>query len=370
MHRVLFVDPSTALGGAEHSLLLLLEHLDRERFLPLLATRPGELARAARARDVPVIELSLPRLRGDPRAPARLLRGALALARIARAEGSELLHANTLRAAAYAAGAARLARRPLLWHVRDLGLSPLTARMLCASSDAVVAVSTAVAESLPCRATVIPNAVDSEAFAADRREAARGVRRRWGIPEDARVVGQVARLAPWKGQRHVLAACGRVLRACPGSWLVLAGGDVFGEAAAYAAELAGRVRTSDLGERIVLAGHERDVPSALAALDVLVHASRDEPFGRILIEAAATGLPVVAFASGGVPEIVVHGETGLLVPDGDEGALADGILRLLRDPGLARRLGEAARARTRTHFDVRPLTRRMENLMEERIARA
>jgi glycosyltransferase involved in cell wall biosynthesis len=369
VHGVLFVDPSTALGGAEHSLLLLLEHLDRDRFSPQLATQPGELAREARARDVTVHEVPLPQLRGQPSALGRLPRGAASLSGIVRDEGIALLHANTLRAGAYAGVAARLAHRPLLWHVRDLGIPRLQARFLAALSDAVVAVSAAVAEALPCRASVIPNGVHADHFAGDHSEDARRLRLRWGVPEGAPLVGQIARLAPWKGQRHVLAAAEHVHRELPDAWFVLAGGDVFGDAADYAGELRERVAGSDAATRVVLPGHQQEVTAALTALDLLVHASRAEPFGRILIEAAAAGVPVVAFASGGVPEIVLHEETGLLVPDGDEAALAAGILRLLREPALAHRLGERGRVRARERFAVGPLTRRLEALMEELIAR-
>jgi glycosyltransferase involved in cell wall biosynthesis len=98
----------------------------------------------------------------------------------------------------------------------------------------------------------------------------------------------------------------------------------------------------------------------LAALDVLVHASADEPFGRILAEAAAAGLPAVAFASGAAPEIVVHERTGLLVTPGDPEALAAAIRRLLGDPVLRRSLGEAARHHAAEHFDVSRLTREVE----------
>jgi len=369
VHGVLFVDPSTALGGAEHSLLLLLEHLDRDRFRPHLATQPGELAREARAHDVAVHEVPLPQLRGQPSAPGRLFRGGAALSRIVRDQGISLLHANTLRAGAYAGVAAQLARRPLLWHVRDIEIPRLHARLLVALSDAVVTVSAAVAEALPCRASVIPNGVCADDFAGDHCKDARRLRLRWGVPEGAPLVGQVARLAPWKGQRHVLAAAERVHRELPDAWFALAGGDVFGDAAAYARELRQCVAESSAAAHVVLPGHQQDVAAALASLDLLVHASRAEPFGRILIEAAAAGVPVVAFASGGVPEIVVHEETGLLVPDGDEAALAAGILRLLREPALARRLGERARLRARERFGIGLLTRRLEALMEELIAR-
>jgi glycosyltransferase involved in cell wall biosynthesis len=99
-------------------------------------------------------------------------------------------------------------------------------------------------------------------------------------------------------------------------------------------------------------GHRDDVPEILAALDVLVHVpSAPEPFGRVVAEAMAVGKPVVAARAGGLPEIVEHEVTGLLVPPGDPSACAAAVLRLLADPALRARLGTAGRRRAEERFD-------------------
>jgi hypothetical protein len=296
----------------------------------------------------------------------RLARGARALARIARAEAIELVHANTLRASVYAAVAARIAARPLVWHVRDM-LSPgLGTKLLFAQSRAVVAVSQAVAAQLPAsaRIRVIANGVRIADFGPNAGTSAAHLRDDWAVPRDAPLVGQVARLEPWKGQRAFLEAAASVLLDHPDARFAVVGGDVFASAGSYPRELEAWAAELGVSDRIHFAGHQENVTTVLAALDVLVHASEEEPFGRILAEAAAAGVPAVAFASGGAPEIVVDGETGLLVAPGDVAALAAGVGRLLGDADLRLALGCAARHRAECLFDADQHAREMEDVFE------
>jgi len=148
MIRVLYVDHAEALGGAEHSLLLLLKHLDRERFQPLLACNHGPLAEAAAALDVPVFPVEMPRIRGEPLGPVRLLRGGLALSNIIRRQRVDIVHSNVMRASFYAALAAKLSGRPLVWHVRDIHRPSERwyTRLMCRLARRVIAISQAVEE--------------------------------------------------------------------------------------------------------------------------------------------------------------------------------------------------------------------------------
>jgi glycosyltransferase involved in cell wall biosynthesis len=181
-------------------------------------------------------------------------------------------------------------------------------------------------------------------------------RRECGFEKDAPLAGLVAMLAPWKGHMDFVEAAAQVARQIPRARFPIIGEEI------YVTEGHGRFRRQ-LRERITalgmdgataLLGRRMDMPRVMAALDVSVHASsRPEPFGRVLIEAMAAGKPVVATAAGGVPEIVTDGETGLLVPPGEPAALAAAIRRLLIDPCLRERLGNAGRREAEARFDIR-----------------
>ena len=366
MIRVLFVDHAPAMGGAEHSLLLLLRHLDRTRFVPLLACNPGPLAEAARGR----------RRGGDgmcpchacaanwPR-PLRLARGVWALVRLIRRERVDLVHCNVMRASFYAALAAQCTRRPLVWHLRDILTPSAYVHWMARRAAQVIAVSQAAARPLPSGTPVeiVPNGVDVAAFAR-QPEAGSAIRRDWGVPAGAPLVGLVGRLEPWKGQADFLRAMAQVRARFPLAHYVIVGGAIFGGGEGYRDELQALSRALGLDGRMTFAGHRNDLPALFSALDVLVHCSVEpEPFGRVMIEGMAASLPVVAYDHGGASEIVLSGETGLLVPPKDVQALAEGVLALLADPGRAQRLGEAGRRRAEQVYDVRRLTQRVEELL-------
>jgi glycosyltransferase involved in cell wall biosynthesis len=154
---------------------------------------------------------------------------------------------------------------------------------------------------------------------------------------DGRIVGNVARLAEQKGHRDLIAAAPRVLEAHPDVRFVVAGD---GELRDELEELA-----RPLGNRFELLGARDDVPDLLASFDVFAYPSLFEGLCLGVIEAQAAGVPVVATPVGGIPENVVDGETGLLVPPRDPEALARAILRVLDDPQLARAMAERARPR-------------------------
>jgi polysaccharide biosynthesis protein PelF len=141
---------------------------------------------------------------------------------------------------------------------------------------------------------------------------------------------------------------------------LLAGSDLFGENAAYRQVL--RAQAGKLGG-VRLLGQRDDMPELLAAADVFVSCSGPEPFGRVLVEAGAAGLPVVTTASGAKAEIVEDGVTGVLTEPTAE-AVAAACEKLLRDPARRARMGAAARARVSRRFDVRRTAAEMAALYE------
>jgi glycosyltransferase involved in cell wall biosynthesis len=187
------------------------------------------------------------------------------------------------------------------------------------------------------------------------------MRRRLGIPADSALVGIVGRLQPWKGHDHFLRALAELRqRGVPVHGLVV-GGDAHGRSPGYGGSLQRLVDELSLSDAVTFTGHVRDAVPHIAAMDVLVSASREEPFGIVLLEAMAVGTAVVAVDSAGPSEIVEPGTTGVLVRTNDERALADAVAGLLEDPVLRVRLAEAGARRFGARFTA---TRTADRLVE------
>ena len=182
---------------------------------------------------------------------------------------------------------------------------------------------------------VVYTGVDQEAFSPGDKASAR---KKLGLPDGPMLVC-MARIEGIKQPGLLLAAFAKIAERHPRLTLAWVG-DGAGKAA-----LAADVRTTGLADRVLLPGSAKhdDVPTWLAAADIVVLGSSSEGLPNSLVEAAACARPIVATSVGGIPEVVSDGQTGLLVPKGDAGALAAAIGRLLDDPDLARQMGERGR---------------------------
>jgi glycosyltransferase involved in cell wall biosynthesis len=181
-------------------------------------------------------------------------------------------------------------------------------------------------------------------------------------PADGPVISIVGRLQAVKGHRIYLEAARAVLAARPDAkfWIV---GD--GE---LRRELEAVVSKDGLRSAVSFLGYRSDALQLIAMSDVVVSASHYESFGRVVLEASALGRPVVATAVGGTPEIVIDGETGLLVPAADPAGLARAVLRLLNDPEFAQRLGAAGRAFVRQRYSLESQATALAALYQEAVA--
>lgn len=234
-------------------------------------------------------------------------------------------------------------------------------------ADGFIAVSSDVAASVraayhppPGRLVVIPNGVDIERYAeAVDREA---VRRSIGVPPDAPMVIVVAKLMTQKGHAVLLDALPRVLAREPALRTVFVGeGDLRGE-------LETRVAAGGMAGSVIFAGNRGDIPQLLAAGDLFVLPSLWEGLPMALLEAMATGMPVVASAVSGTREVIEPGRSGLLVPVGEPEMLADAMLMVLTDPQAAASLGAAARARVEACYSAHIQAQRHAELYRARLA--
>jgi glycosyltransferase involved in cell wall biosynthesis len=382
-YRIGYVDTAADLGGAEKSLLELTARLDRERFTPLLlhsrgagwmkreetghlekipVFSPGGVMDRQRDRFVSQKLRNLQDLLASARPVYRVVRGL-------RRGRADLVHTNTLKGHLLGGLAARLARLPLIWHVRDL-LEEGQGRSLMRQAAStlrprVIAISGAVAqqfEGLSLRVDLIPNGVPLERFTPG--EPPPGLREALGLRPGEPVIVCVGRLTPWKGHRTLLRAFARVVAERPDARLVVVGEVAFW-AAEYEQELHDMAEKLGLGASVIWAGFRADVPELLRVSDFLVLPSRDEPFGRVLIEAMATGKPVIGTQSGGAPEIVLPEATGLLVPPEDPEALGAAMLRLVTNDAERQAWGRAAQERAREHFDVCRVVAQVEAVYQE-----
>jgi glycosyltransferase involved in cell wall biosynthesis len=192
----------------------------------------------------------------------------------------------------------------------------------------------------------------------DDAESMHGARARLGLPQDAFIVGTVARLAELKGHDDLLDALGEAMRDDPGIHLLWVGDGWWSE------RLLGRVRELGLADRVHTPGlvAPETIPGWIKAMDVVAHPSYREGLPRAVVQGLLSARPVVTYALDGAPEVCIDGETGFLVAPGDRAGLRDAVLRLRHDADRGAALGRAGRDRCRTAFDHRTMVRDLENL--------
>ncbi|MFP4248745.1 MAG: glycosyltransferase family 4 protein [Armatimonadota bacterium] len=384
---IAYIDHADEVGGAEKSLCELITHLDRGRFAPVVIHRPGaqwlRYAEGADAElrpgipDSDLYDAKRSELDGGAVAGIRRMLAAMApVAALHREFGAvrpAIVHTNSAKMHLIAGAAARLRRLPVLWHMRDLmtdaGARAWLRRAVRRIRPEVIAISEAVAaqfEGMPCTVRVVPNGIPLDRFAPGPPP--QGLREELGLPEGVPVACVVGRLTPWKGHRTLLRAWPTVLKRIPEAHLVIVGEVAFWEDD-YADELRSLAEELGIAGSVTWAGFRDDVPDVLRLADLLVLASTDEPFGRVVIEGMAAGLPVVATASGGVPEIVADGETGLLAPPKQPGPMGDAIAEILADRASAEAMGEAGRRRAVERYDVRRVARQVGEIYDELLER-
>jgi glycosyltransferase involved in cell wall biosynthesis len=335
--RILSVQPVAERGGSDYCLLRMVRSLAEDGWechIALPEASPMAEEFAAAGATLHVVAMRRITTSGSPLRwleyvslwPLSVLR----LTLLARRVHADVIHTNSLHSWYGWAVAAALGR-PHVWHAREIVVQSAAAlrleRWLCRHfADKVIAVSIPVAAQLGgSDVVVIHDIANTEEFSPRRAGRFRG---NIGIADDVALVGAAGRIDTWKGFDVVLDAVGAMQSARPGLELVIAGGAVKGKEA-YAAHLGARAAGMPgvhwLGPRL-------DMPELLADLDVFVLAStQPEPFATVLIEALASGVPVVATDHGGSPEILaeVATDAGLLVPPGDSSGLAAAAVRML-----------------------------------------
>lgn len=355
-YRVVYLTHIARLSGGEIALLRTLPALRGEVEAHVILGEDGPLVQAIEETGASVEVLPMPEQARDvrkdtvkvreisPRGVAAAVAYTFRMRRRIRELQPHLIHTNSLKAALYGGVAGRMAGVPVVWHIRDRiapdYLPTAAVRLVRAAArvlpTVIVANSKTTLATLPStrRGRVVTNAVVNDSIPATHLVAS--------TSERPFRVGLVGRLSPWKGQDLFLKAFAEAFGQEENveAWVV---GIAMFDEHKYADSLPGLADRLGIADRVEFRGFHEDVWSELAQLDVLVHCSLiPEPFGQVVVEGMAAGVPVIAAAAGGPAEIITDGADGILMPPGDPHALAMAMRRLRDDPELRARLANAA----------------------------
>ncbi|WP_336077319.1 glycosyltransferase family 4 protein [Paenibacillus sp. 203] len=364
MMRVAYIDHTARWSGGEVALYNILTNIGEHIDPLVILAEEGDLADRLRQRDIDVRIVPLDdsiRNRGRnavnlgaPAAAFRLLAYGRKLAPLLRAEKVVCVHTNSLKSALYGTVAAKSAKLPLIWHIRDhIGppyLKPIVAKGIRLMSrflpNGVIANSKSTLSALelpPDKKTLVVYSAFAKAITA--RDTAAHVR-----GDDSFNVVLVGRLAEWKGQ-HILLEAARSFLPDQRVKFWLAGDALFGEEE-YKQRLESTMREYGLAN-VNLLGHVDDIQGLMQRCDLLIHTSiTPEPFGQVIIEGMAAGLPVIASNEGGPKETVVPHETGLLIEPGNPAKLEEAIRWMLEHPQERQQMGERGMERVKKHFVI------------------
>ncbi len=391
---LLFVCASPVMAGAEHNLVRLIPRLNAAEFQSIVVCPDqGELAEVCQQSGIPVEVLPRPRfystsirIGSTARVPNPIACAwdsvivgfhARSLSRYVSRLRPNLIVTKGMLAHLYGSLAARSCGVPCLWHVEDwvserwFGLfRRLFARLAQALPTHIVGCADPIARQLPPtiqdKVSIIYNGIDADSYRSDGDGI--DLRQQLGISIDALVIGNIARMIPWKGQRHLLEAFARIAPKYPSARLLFIGSALF-ERDTFLEELRRRAEQLGLSDRVLFLGHRRDVRNLLKVIDVFAYTALEKDTGPLsVLEAMASSLPIVGYDIPGVRMFVSQDSEGLLVPVGEIDALACTLATVLDDAALRQRLGQGALQRVESALTFDRHVQQFESLFRKLIS--
>jgi len=384
-YRILFICHDPTLGGAQQSLLLLLQNLNREKYTAVVSVPDGPMVGRINELGWPTVEskwsLWIPykqayRSTYFARFPIKLPLRVLSVIRIIKRYKIDIVHTNSI-VSLEGALAAKLTNKLHIWHIREIldknsFLKPpfntyLVHKIVSRFSDKVIAISEGVKRHLlsGCaegKIAVVYNAVDLTRFCRVSNPTSR-LRQEFGVEEGVSMIGVIGPVTETKGHMDVVDSALILKEQYPNCKFIIVG-SIDNEL-----KIQEKIRSLDLDSMFIFTGRRDDVPEIMNEVDLLVLASHVEAFGRVIIEAMAAGRPVVATNVGGIPEVVVNGKTGYLVPPRKPTALSEAIISILCNPDLKEMFGKCGRERAEKLFAAQIYTQNIENIYVELMQR-
>jgi len=376
--KITFIEQDTGIGGAEVNLFYLFERMNRDRFHPIvvvpyegpLTERLEEMGVEHRIiRQVKFISTSTYVFGKKIFNPFAVLFDIMIflptiwrIRSFLKKEEINIVQTNSMVAHIYGAIAARLAGVPCIWHMQDivdpkmaLGLVRKTLVYIAAvMPDRIVAVSKAVGRMFTGRSAakvrIVYNGTDTERFSPNVDGSV--VRREFNIADDYPVIGMIGRLVYWKGHQEFLKAISMVKKELNDVRALIVGDTTFGNSE-YKDELVQMANRLGIAKNVIFAGHRSDISRVLRAMDIMVHASiTPEPFGLVIVEAMASGIPVIAAKSGGPLEIIEHGKDGFLIDPHSSKDLVKGIIEILKNEDMKANFAKSGREKIKKKFYI------------------
>lgn len=385
MHRILFLNHSEKIGGAERSLLDILKFINKERFYPVVVTsKEGQFFNAVKTLGIQTCIVSLPptifRLSRKDKLTSplmginilRLLKPILSLVWFIIREDIDVIYSNSLKTDILAVAISFLTRRKLIWHIRDmlpqgkimrlfifLGINYLD--KIITNSD-FTASQFAHSPKILSKIKHIYNGLDLDIF---RPLDVDSLKKSTGLNRFANLVGIFSMFAPWKGHTCFIKAAELVVREKPDTGFLVAGDEIYDTSSVkkgYRQELEKLVKKSGLENNFIFVGYKDDIAEQMNLCDLVVSASLEpEPFGRTAIEAMACGKPVIVPRCGGFLETIIDEKTGVFFNPGDHRDLARRTIELLNDGSLRTQMGQYGLRVAKERFDVRMFVKKIEH---------
>lgn len=380
--NILFQISSVGISGAEIVVLNVIKYLNREKFMPFVYCHVKNIRLIERLRRLKVeyrTTSKFPELKkiGRPGlkfskifAYIRSISGiCFELIPLIKQKKIDIVYANAYPDCLYCIFPAAIMRVPLVWHVHNIRkihwMNSFLYRIAGALSRKIITVSNACKLNLlktkinPSKFVTIYNGIDLERF--QREESRKDIRKELKIDSKTKLVGFFGQPIPEKGHVYFIEAAAEVVKIFPDSKFLIVG---YLHDSEYQNELYKNVNRLKIQNHIIFTGWRDDIPDIMASIDVMAHArTTPEPAGLVLIEAMAMGKPVVTSGTGGIPELVENGVTGIIVSPEDSEALASGIITLLQNPQKAGNMGLEGRKRVEERFSLDRQIKEIEELL-------
>jgi len=370
--NILYLHETAKISGAENSLLNLVRNLDKDKFIPyFVLPEQGALGEELKGQGISVEIIPFPKIRHG----LGVVRTVRKLIGLIRGRHIRVLHSNSIRTHIYAAFAAKSLGIPCIWHQRNMLQKEIIDpdRLFSFLADKIICNSAAISRRfisrgrLPEKVRVVFNGVDTNMFSPGIDGSA--VRQELGIYPGEIVVGAASRFNLQKGH-EVFFEAARIIVSQENEVkdkikFLVVGGAVFPEDKHREEYLKDLIVKIGIEDKVIFSGYRRDMPGIYAAMDIFVLASDAEACGRVVLEAMASGKPVIGTDSGGTPEMLQDGVTGFLFKTNNAEDLARKIVILAENRILSGQMGEAGRKFAEDNFRIEFNARKIEKIYLE-----